>query len=182
MQIQKFLVTSALYLSLAGSGAAFAGDRDADRKASDASSRSAGPAVGNEALRFTARERATLEIHAEEQRTRRAMRDAHGDRDPGDGSHPDHGDKAHPQKQKALPPGLQKKAAQGKPLPPGWQAKLARGEIMATAVYAAGKPLPPEVRKQLPADPPGTVTIEIEGEVVRVLEKTREIVDILRRR
>ena len=42
---------------------------------------------------------------------------------------------AKPDKNKGLPPGLQKKAAKGKTLPPGWQKKLAVGYRMDKAVY-----------------------------------------------
>lgn len=160
MHIQKFLITSALYLSLGGAGTALADDRDTERRSNTGTVH----VIGNDKLRFTVRERTALEQYAEEERGRRAVAEAHGEG-----------------KQKPLPPGLQKKAARGKPLPPGWQKKLARGEVLPAAAYDARQPLPPDLRRQLPPDPPGTVTIEVDGEIVRILQDTREIIDILRR-
>lgn len=81
-------------------------------------------------------------------------------------------------KKKALPPGLQKKVARGESLPPGWEAKLRRGEIMPSEIYAQCHPLPPEVVRQLPPSPPGTVTVVISGKVVRLIQATREILDV----
>jgi len=76
-------------------------------------------------------------------------------------------------KANALPPGLQKNVDQGKPLPPGWQKKLAKGEIMDKEVYQHGRII-------VPVDSHGLVTISIEGKLVRLIEDTREIVEILR--
>jgi hypothetical protein len=81
-------------------------------------------------------------------------------------------------KQKALPPGLQKKVARGESLPPGWEAKLRQGETMPPEVYAQCHPLPPEVVRQLPPSPPGTITVVIGGKVVRLIQATREILDV----
>ncbi len=80
---------------------------------------------------------------------------------------------------KALPPGLQKKAARGGELPPGWQKKLQRGQLIDPLVYARCEPLEPHLLARLPVGPAGTVTVYVEGRVVRLLEKTREIIDIL---
>jgi hypothetical protein len=72
----------------------------------------------------------------------------------------------------SLPPGLAKNQARGKPLPPGWQKKLARGVVLETQVYDAGSVV-------VPVDNSGLLTIRVEGKLIRVMEKTREIVDIL---
>jgi len=80
---------------------------------------------------------------------------------------------------KALPPGLQKKVARGGALPPGWQKKLQRGQIIEPLVYAQCTPLEPQLIARLPVGPQGTVTVYVEGRIVRLLEATREIVDIL---
>ena len=72
----------------------------------------------------------------------------------------------------ALPPGLQKKAAKGEPLPPGWQKKLVKGEIMAIEVYHHGEIV-------VPIDRHGLVTLRIEGKLVRLLDATREIIEVL---
>lgn len=75
-------------------------------------------------------------------------------------------------KTKPLPPGLQKKVSQGKPLPPGWQKKLAKGEILDLDIYQRGVVV-------VPLDPRGLITIRVEGKLIKVIKKTREIVDIL---
>jgi len=82
-------------------------------------------------------------------------------------------------RQKQLPPGLQKKAARGKELPPGWQKKLARGEVMPLDLYRAAQPVPVTLVRQLPPPPPGTVVVHLEGKIVRLVQATREIIDIL---
>lgn len=72
----------------------------------------------------------------------------------------------------SLPPGLHKKADEGKPLPPGWQKKLSRGDILDDSIYARGKIVAP-----LGKD--GTISIEVEGTILKLHEKTRRIIDII---
>ncbi|MEJ2201017.1 MAG: hypothetical protein P8X63_08390 [Desulfuromonadaceae bacterium] len=72
----------------------------------------------------------------------------------------------------SLPPGLQKKVAEGKPLPPGWQKKLSKGDILDDAIYSRGRVVVPLGRD-------GTLSIEVEGTILKVHEKTRKIIDIL---
>ncbi len=79
---------------------------------------------------------------------------------------------------KKLPPGLAKKAARGRGLPPGWQKKLVPGEIMPAPVLEQCHPLPPELVVKLPPSPAGTMTVAIGGKVARVVQATREILDI----
>jgi hypothetical protein len=78
-----------------------------------------------------------------------------------------------------LPPGLKKRAAQGKPLPPGWVKKLSRGHRVPDDIWVARIPLPHEVLIKLPPPPPGVISVRIEDKIVRVIEKTRELHDIL---
>lgn len=85
----------------------------------------------------------------------------------------------HPAKQKELPPGLQKKVARGGTLPPGWQKKVARGEVMSDDVYKHSVPLPKEVLIKLPPPPRGTILVKVEGKIVRLLEATKTIIDVL---
>ncbi len=80
---------------------------------------------------------------------------------------------------KGLPPGLQKKLARGGTLPPGWQKKVAAGEVMSDDIYSCSEPLPGELVQQLPPAPPGTVMVKLEGKVVRLIEATKTIADIL---
>lgn len=76
-------------------------------------------------------------------------------------------------KEKSLPPGLQKKVARGGELPPGWQDKLIVGEYLDYDIYRRG-------RVVLPVGDSGMVTVEIEGRMIRLIEATREIVEILK--
>ncbi|HYD78684.1 MAG TPA: hypothetical protein VEC06_02660 [Paucimonas sp.] len=80
---------------------------------------------------------------------------------------------------KPLPPGLQKKVARGGQLPPGWQKKLARGEVMSPELYGLAKPAPVALIRQLPPQPPGTIIVHLEGKIVRLIQATHEIIDIL---
>ncbi|WP_308365286.1 MULTISPECIES: hypothetical protein [unclassified Microbulbifer] len=79
---------------------------------------------------------------------------------------------ANPGKGGSLPPGLEKKAQRGGELPPGWKKKLQKGVILEPEIYRHGV----IVR---PVDEFGFVTIRIEGELVRLVHATHEIVDIL---
>ncbi len=76
-------------------------------------------------------------------------------------------------KGKALPHGLQKKIDRGGQLPPGWQKKLIVGEHLDRDIYRAGRVVIPVGRR-------GEITIEVEGRVIRLIEATREIVEILK--
>ncbi len=82
-------------------------------------------------------------------------------------------------KDKNLPPGLQKKIERGGQLPPGWQKKLQRGQVLDPLVFAHCEPLESRLIARLPAGPAGTITVHVEGRIIRLLEKTREIIDIL---
>ena len=76
------------------------------------------------------------------------------------------------QKVKMLPPGLHKKSERGKPLPPGWQKKLSRGDILDDSIYVRGKIV-------VPLGKDGTLSIEVEGTIFKLHEKSRKIIDIL---
>ncbi|MBF0283358.1 MAG: hypothetical protein HQL51_02765 [Magnetococcales bacterium] len=80
---------------------------------------------------------------------------------------------------KNLPPGLAKKAARGEALPPGWQKKLARGERMDQDLYRQSHPLPEDVLRRLPPLPAGHEVRVVGDKVVRVIQSTREILDVL---
>ena len=70
-----------------------------------------------------------------------------------------------------LPPGLQKNHNQGKPLPPGWQKKLRRGDILDNSIYTRG-------RVVVPLGKDGSISINVEGTVLRLDNKSRRILDI----
>lgn len=82
-------------------------------------------------------------------------------------------------KDKPLPPGLQKKVDRGGELPPGWQKKLEVGGKLDTELEEAAISLPEEILKRLPEAPENTEILQIGEEIVRVVENTREVVDIL---
>jgi hypothetical protein len=81
-------------------------------------------------------------------------------------------------KPKSLPPGLAKKVARGGRLPPGWEKKVVVHEIMPPEVFKECHPLPQEIVVKLPAPPVGAITVAVEGKVVRLMEATREILDV----
>ena len=81
-------------------------------------------------------------------------------------------------KKKSLPPGLAKKLARGGTLPPGWQMKVARGEVMDYEVYNNSMPLPEELLRKLSNIPKGTVLLQVGNKIVKVIEASREIVDL----
>lgn len=89
-----------------------------------------------------------------------------------------HGGDSKGKKGKGLPPGLAKKIARGGKLPPGWEAKVVRGQILSVEIFEHAHPLPRELTVQLPAPPVGTITIAIDGRLVRLFEATREILDV----
>ena len=76
-------------------------------------------------------------------------------------------------KNKQLPPGLQKKVASGKALPPGWQKKLAKGEKMDAEVYKHGEIV-------IPINSHGEITLRVDDKVVRLYKATREIIEVLK--
>lgn len=76
-------------------------------------------------------------------------------------------------KDKPLPPGLEKKAEQGKPLPPGWQKKLKVGKRLDNDIYSHAKVV-------VPIGKDGILTVNIDGRLLRLRDKTREIIEILK--
>ena len=93
--------------------------------------------------------------------------------DAGDDDKGEHHDNAgHDKKYSDLPPGLQKKVARGGSLPPGWQKKVNNGQVF-----------PPELRthsKRSPyPSPKGTSDYILEDKVIRVMDSTNVILDVL---
>lgn len=85
-------------------------------------------------------------------------------------------------KKKSLPPGLRKKVERGGELPPGWKKKLNIGETLPEELEKETRSLPEEILKRLPEIEEGTEILEIGDEIIRVVENSREIIDILSRR
>lgn len=79
---------------------------------------------------------------------------------------------SNPEKRKQLPPGLAKKNK----LPPGWQKKLAKGDRIPDDVWAHRVELPKEIKV---AEEKGTIRVRIDDRVVKVAERTREVLDIV---
>jgi len=75
-------------------------------------------------------------------------------------------------KGKSLPQGLQMKLERGGTLPPGWQRKLVRGEVLEEPVYRHSEIV-------IPVDDHGLLTVRIEGKLIRLVEATREIIDVV---
>lgn len=49
---------------------------------------------------------------------------------------------------------------------------------MSDEVYRACHPLPPDLTANLPPPPRGTILVAISGKIVRLLEATREVLDV----
>ena len=88
------------------------------------------------------------------------------------------GERHTPTQHQNLPPGLQKKAARGKPLPPGWQKKVAPGHSLDYRVYRQGKSLPEDLLKRLPPPPVGAEILQVEGKIILLQATTRMILDV----
>ena len=84
-----------------------------------------------------------------------------------------------PKKQKSLPPGLQKKLARGGELPPGWQKKVARGEVLDMTLYRQSRPLPEGLLNRLSIGPADTELRLLDDRVMRLMDDTRDILDVL---
>ncbi|MFW2440556.1 MAG: hypothetical protein ACN4GR_14450 [Arenicellales bacterium] len=84
-----------------------------------------------------------------------------------------------PKKQKSLPPGLQKKLARGGQLPPGWQKKVARGEVLDMTLYRQSRPLPEGLLNRLSSGPADTELRLLDDRVMRLMDDSRDILDVL---
>ena len=76
------------------------------------------------------------------------------------------------EKDKTLPQGLQMKLDRGGSLPPGWQKKLVKGEVLEKPIYNHSEVV-------IPLDSEGMLTVRVEGKLVKLIEATREIVEIV---
>lgn len=74
---------------------------------------------------------------------------------------------------KQLPPGLQKKVEKGGELPPGWQKKVEVGEPIVKEIYQ-------HIKIVIPVDDKGIVTVVIGGKLIRLVEATREVIEVLK--
>lgn len=74
-------------------------------------------------------------------------------------------------KEKKLPPGLQKKVQRGGELPPGWKKKLAKGSILERELYDSAHIINP-------VDIHGHEVIRLDDTTMRVLRATGEIIHI----
>ena len=82
---------------------------------------------------------------------------------------------ANPSARSQLPPGLAKKNK----IPPGWQKKISVGQRIPDDVWVHRVPLPHEILVKLPPPPPGVIHVRIQDHVLKVIEKTHEVLDDL---
>ena len=82
---------------------------------------------------------------------------------------------AHPDARRQLPPGLAKKNK----IPPGWQKKIRPGYRIPDDVWIHHIPLPHELLLKLPPPPPGAILVRIHDRILKVREKTHEVLDDL---
>lgn len=80
-----------------------------------------------------------------------------------------------PEARRQLPPGL---AKQNK-IPPGWEKKLRPGYRLPDDVWVHRVPLPHELLSKLAPPPPGAVLVRIGDHILKVREKTHEVLDDL---
>ncbi len=94
----------------------------------------------------------------------------HGSEDDDQGEY--HDNTGHDKKYSDLPPGLQKKVASGGSLPPGWQKKVVNGQVFSPELrrYSKRSPYP---------SPKGTSDYILEDKVIRVMDATYVILDVL---
>lgn len=75
---------------------------------------------------------------------------------------------------KSLPPGLQKKYERTGQLPPGWEKKIVVGKPIEYTIYRHHKVI-------VPVDNKGLITVSIDGKLIRLIDATREVVEILKK-
>ena len=76
-----------------------------------------------------------------------------------------------------LPPGLAKKYRRTGELPPGWEKKVTPGNTLPPEYLKIAQPIPRELRETLEAGPVGSAVLRINDRIVRIHEKTHEILD-----
>ena len=80
-------------------------------------------------------------------------------------------------KQKALPPGLEKKIERGGEIPPGWQRKIAKGEVLDSDLYDIAVRVPNKPTKNYPQTK-DTELLKLEDRIIRIKNDTKEILEI----
>ena len=161
-----------LVLALMLAGSVQAADRgwwEFWRAADEASG--ASRAVFNDTERRILRQYLSSQGYADGRHRDRDDEDEDDDRD--DRHKHEHGE---PKKTKHLPPGLRKKLERGGELPPGWKRKVARGEVLDVPSDA----LPGDWLSRLPRQPKGASIRRVDDEIVRVLDATGVILDVLK--
>lgn len=78
-----------------------------------------------------------------------------------------------------LPPGLSRKVARGGNLPPGWQKKIAKGEVLSSDIYKHAESVPEDIMISLPSMAPGTSLVRIDNRIVKVVDATKTIIDVI---
>jgi len=81
-------------------------------------------------------------------------------------------------KSQGLPNGLAKKAANAA-LTPGWQKKITKGSVIPSDIYKMAEPLPKDIMAQIPALAAGTSLMKVDNRIVKVVDTTKTIVDVI---
>lgn len=81
-------------------------------------------------------------------------------------------------KQKTLPPGLQKKYERTGELPPGWQKKVVKGEVLDPGIYAVIKHYPVNPEDYHLKDINGTKLLRLEDRIIRIVNDTKVVLDV----
>lgn len=81
-------------------------------------------------------------------------------------------------KQKAMPPGLQKKYEKTGELPPGWQKKLVKGEVLDLSLYNVAKKYQIKPGDYSIEPRKGTELLRIEDRIIRIMKDTKEILEV----
>lgn len=78
-----------------------------------------------------------------------------------------------------IPKSIQKKPQRTGKLPPDWQKSIQRGKVLPIDIYEHGREIPAELQESLPKGPADSKIIKLEGKVIRVVQSTRVILDVL---
>ena len=81
-------------------------------------------------------------------------------------------------KQKTLPPGLQKKYDRTGEIPPGWQKKVVKGEVLDPSIYAVCKHYPVNPVDYHLKHINGTSLLRLEDRIIRIINDTKVVLEV----
>ena len=76
-----------------------------------------------------------------------------------------------------LPPGLAKKYRRTGELPPGWEKKVKPGMVLAPDLRRVAVPVPKELLETLAPGPVGSTVLRVHDHIIRVHQKSHEVLD-----